>query len=386
MAIQRMGLVRFLVAGFILLYGFFGTQGQAASHEKSSDPRPANEPKIFKKLRTADSSEFTRPRYTSYTLDSAKAATVGNRFQFVWQQVQFNDDLSLKKSRVVYCSDPDKGLEQLARDVMKSQQLAPAPKKWVSVWSDDIEESVEGKWYWHRVDFYPTEKTLLGEVYGHEPRNVPAKLYDLTESQCTVPAQSVIYADYFHDTVAIGRSTEIWFKVAFDDDSILKMDPVYFYQCDSDEVAMARDSLMGMKLRRPDGSNPGNGWYYHRILVLAEGDRFTPIESGVPTPLDTTFLPYEIEMNYLPEMIYLYRPEYPPEAKVNGQVGTVWVKMLVGIEGRVLLAKVQKSSGFSSLDSAAVAASKRDLFKPAVLNERPVPYWVTYPVVFKFNE
>ncbi|MFZ1683311.1 MAG: energy transducer TonB [Candidatus Zixiibacteriota bacterium] len=385
MAFQYAGLVRFL-AGFILLGGFFSAQGLAAAQDKSFDPRPASEPKIFKKLRAADSSEFTRSRYTSYTLDSAKAATAGNRFQFVWLNVQFNKDLTLKKSKVAYCSDPDKGLEQLARDVVKYQKVVPVPKKWVSIWSNDSEETVEGKWYWHRIDFYPTEKTLLGEVYGHEPRNVPAKLYGLAGSQCTVPAQSVIHPDYFHDSVVIGRSTEIWFKVAFANDSIVQMDPVYCYQCDSDEVALARDSLREMKLRRPDGSSPNAGWYYHRILILAEGDRFTPIEDGVPTPLDTTFLPYEMELNFLPEMVYLYRPEYPPDAKRNGQVGTVWVKMLVGDEGRVLLAKVQKSSGSSSLDSAAVAASERDLFKPAVLNEKPVPYWVTYPVVFKFKE
>lgn len=68
-------------------------------------------------------------------------------------------------------------------------------------------------------------------------------------------------------------------------------------------------------------------------------------------------------------------PDYPARAARNGEVGTVNLALLIGVDGRVTEATVQKSSGSRELDRAAVSALSLCKFKPATNNGVAEPAW-----------
>jgi len=69
------------------------------------------------------------------------------------------------------------------------------------------------------------------------------------------------------------------------------------------------------------------------------------------------------------------KPDYPARAARNGETGTVALALLIGTNGRVSDAKVQKSSGSRELDRAALAALSLCKFKPAMNNGTPEAAW-----------
>jgi len=61
-------------------------------------------------------------------------------------------------------------------------------------------------------------------------------------------------------------------------------------------------------------------------------------------------------------------PEYPRTSRRLVEEGKVLIRIRVNTSGRVEEAKVEKSSGFSRLDDAALEAAKRGRFKPYTEN------------------
>ncbi len=130
------------------------------------------------------------------------------------------------------------------------------------------------------------------------------------------------------------------------------------------------------------------------VVPVLAAMHLTPVDV-LPTPViaadtkapDTGF-PAEDEfvpVDEYPEMIYQEIPVYPPKAESAGIEGYVWIQALVDSTGTVRKAKVAKSSGVKSLDSAAVAAAPKCRYKPAVAHGRPVAVWVTYKVTFALD-
>ncbi|UJS22649.1 energy transducer TonB [Thiothrix winogradskyi] len=78
-------------------------------------------------------------------------------------------------------------------------------------------------------------------------------------------------------------------------------------------------------------------------------------------------------------------PEYPRRALESGMEGTTIVRANVSPSGSVLAAKVQKSSGNASLDSAAVKAVRGWSFVPATRGGQNIESIVQVPVNFKIN-
>ena len=68
-------------------------------------------------------------------------------------------------------------------------------------------------------------------------------------------------------------------------------------------------------------------------------------------------------------------PAYPARAARNGDSGTVVLALLIGTDGRVANARVQKSSGSRDLDKAALNALSMCQFKPATNNGVPEAGW-----------
>jgi periplasmic protein TonB len=78
-------------------------------------------------------------------------------------------------------------------------------------------------------------------------------------------------------------------------------------------------------------------------------------------------------------------PRYPLIARRNGIEGTVRLKVLVTRDGRAAQLELDRSSGSSALDNAALEAVKNWQFVPARRGQEPVESWVLVPVVFKLE-
>lgn len=79
------------------------------------------------------------------------------------------------------------------------------------------------------------------------------------------------------------------------------------------------------------------------------------------------------------------RPDYPAKAARNGDTGTVSLALLIGVNGKVSDAKVERSSGFKELDRAAVAALSMCTFKPATTDGVPEPAWSKMAYVWSLD-
>lgn len=80
------------------------------------------------------------------------------------------------------------------------------------------------------------------------------------------------------------------------------------------------------------------------------------------------------------------QPPYPTISKRLGEEGVVTLQLYVNENGRVVEAKIQKSSGFPRLDDAAVREAKRNWrFIPAQRGKQAVAAWTSVNVRFEFK-
>jgi periplasmic protein TonB len=71
------------------------------------------------------------------------------------------------------------------------------------------------------------------------------------------------------------------------------------------------------------------------------------------------------------------KPEYPSASRRLEEEGTVHLRFLVGVDGKVIQAEVEKSSGFRRLDEAARAGLSRCQFRPATVDGKPEQAWAS---------
>lgn len=79
------------------------------------------------------------------------------------------------------------------------------------------------------------------------------------------------------------------------------------------------------------------------------------------------------------------KPEYPRKSLRNEEQGTVKLQFLIGVDGRVVDAKIEKSSGFKDLDKAARDALGLCRFKPGTVNGQPQQSWTRVEYVWKLE-
>ena len=80
------------------------------------------------------------------------------------------------------------------------------------------------------------------------------------------------------------------------------------------------------------------------------------------------------------------KPKYPRHARKMGWEGTTLLKVLVDQKGGTKQVEVSRSSGFTTLDKAAMKAVKRWRFQPARSGSGTVESWVKIPIVFDLEE
>ena len=84
---------------------------------------------------------------------------------------------------------------------------------------------------------------------------------------------------------------------------------------------------------------------------------------------------------------YLHNPgpHYPHLARKLGWQGTVLLHVQVGADGRCTAVQLQRSSGHTVLDEAALQAVRTWRFIPARQGDRPVNAWVDVPIRFNLT-
>jgi|GEM_PF-434756 len=79
------------------------------------------------------------------------------------------------------------------------------------------------------------------------------------------------------------------------------------------------------------------------------------------------------------------KPEYPRSSLLKEESGTVRVRFEIGADSKVMAASVVHSSGYSTLDKAAVNALSHCQFKAAQQNGEPVSSTLTTDYVWTLN-
>jgi len=94
--------------------------------------------------------------------------------------------------------------------------------------------------------------------------------------------------------------------------------------------------------------------------------------------------PYEWhEVDQLPEVLHGPRPDYPAFAREAQVDGLVMVRVLVGRDGRVERAEIERS--IPLLDQAALETARLWTFDPARVAGRPVAVWIAIPFRFRLH-
>jgi protein TonB len=107
-----------------------------------------------------------------------------------------------------------------------------------------------------------------------------------------------------------------------------------------------------------------------------------PADLPVPAPAlssDTTEARFDADYLNNPT------PAYPPLSRRLREEGVVVLKVLVRSDGSVANALIDKRSGSTRLDDAALAAVKQWRFVPARRGTEPIEAWVFVPIEFELQ-
>jgi len=85
------------------------------------------------------------------------------------------------------------------------------------------------------------------------------------------------------------------------------------------------------------------------------------------------------------EYIRAPQPVYPTISRRLGESGTVVLRILINEKGLAEQVIVQKSSGSANLDEAGRQAALRALFKPLLVDGKPVSVFVIVPLNFELS-
>jgi protein TonB len=80
------------------------------------------------------------------------------------------------------------------------------------------------------------------------------------------------------------------------------------------------------------------------------------------------------------------KPPYPPASERLRETGTVVLRFLIDVDGRVLSSQVQSSSAHERLDEAARHGLSLCQFKPGMIDGQPEQAWATLRYTWELNE
>ncbi|MDQ1831029.1 energy transducer TonB [Massilia scottii] len=121
------------------------------------------------------------------------------------------------------------------------------------------------------------------------------------------------------------------------------------------------------------------------LLAASAGAQAQDSAGAAAPPNDTPKTPEEtpsadVEARIVPSpwspFRYCTSPEYPKGSLRNGEEGLVNIAFQVAEDGQVIDARIMKTSGFETLDKAAIRALLKCRFAPAVMFGVPIRKWL----------
>jgi TonB family protein len=100
---------------------------------------PSYDPSILQEIGKSPLPNFSHPIVTVLHLDSASAHDT--QTVSVWMQLKVGTDLTVRDTRVVYCSAPGRGFEKSALETARNHPFSP------------LEGEDTAAWLWHKVLF-----------------------------------------------------------------------------------------------------------------------------------------------------------------------------------------------------------------------------------------
>ena len=111
----------------------------------------------------------------------------------------------------------------------------------------------------------------------------------------------------------------------------------------------------------------------------------TPQPVAPPSPLPVQSNPAPVSTPAVISASSCEKPEYPSASKRLEEEGTVQLKFLVGVDGKVIESAVEKSSGFRRLDEAARAGLSKCQFKPGTVDGKPQQSWASMKYTWRLE-
>lgn len=115
------------------------------------------------------------------------------------------------------------------------------------------------------------------------------------------------------------------------------------------------------------------------VTVLGCADTVKPVLGGLKIGTANAPLKYPVRVDN-------HHFEYPTDAWDERVGGTVVLRLRISPTGAVDSAYVYESSGYASLDSAAVADSRLLRYDPAEQEGVPIEVWAKLPVIYPLPE
>ena len=214
---------------------------------------------------------------------------------------------------------------------------------------------------------------VLGQVQAQE-QMPPSDYVPYEKAPEVIKQVKAIYPEAARKDSAQGT---VWVKVLIDESgnvatvNVVKSDNKLFDKAAIDAVKQWAFHPALMK------GNPVAVWVTIPFrFVLADGDKSSrPLKEKRYPPAE------DVKHDTEPELVGRVNPQYPPEALQGGLMGTVWTKMWVDESGKVVEVIVTKSEN-EVFNQASMDAGIQWVFKPALLNGKPVAVWVTVPFRF----
>lgn len=79
------------------------------------------------------------------------------------------------------------------------------------------------------------------------------------------------------------------------------------------------------------------------------------------------------------------KPDYPSASILLKQEGTVTLRFLIGVDGRVLQAEIEKTSGFNRLDEAARKHLSKCQFLPKTVEDKATQSWASMKYTWRLE-
>lgn len=79
------------------------------------------------------------------------------------------------------------------------------------------------------------------------------------------------------------------------------------------------------------------------------------------------------------------KPEYPTASRRMEEEGTVSLRFLVSVEGKVIQSEIEKSSGYKRLDEAARAGLSKCQFRAATVDGKPEQAWASIKYTWRLE-